>query len=221
MDEWLAAEATARSVMDGILDEREEVNEPRVARDLADDLPHSSNLVVASSMPIRDLDWFMRPRDSLRVLANRGVNGIDGFVSTALGVALAAEGPTSALCGDLALLHDQNGLLVASERELDVVFVVINNNGGGIFSFLPQASEAEFERLFVTPHNLELSMVAQTYGSGYRLMEKGSDLEPALAEAMQIGGVQIIEARTDRDSNVELHREIWRAVGEALRAGGT
>ncbi|HEX2259418.1 MAG TPA: 2-succinyl-5-enolpyruvyl-6-hydroxy-3-cyclohexene-1-carboxylic-acid synthase [Actinomycetota bacterium] len=220
MDEWQSAEATARSVIDGVLDEHEEVSEPRVARDLACALPEHSNLVVASSMPIRDLDWFMRPRQGLRLLANRGVNGIDGFVSTALGVALAAESPTAALCGDLALLHDQNGLLLASERRPDVVFVVVNNNGGGIFSFLPQASEAEFERLFVTPHNVDLSMVARTYGCGYRLMDKASDLGPALTDALQIGGVQIIEARTNRDSNVELHRAIWLAVGEALRESG-
>jgi 2-succinyl-5-enolpyruvyl-6-hydroxy-3-cyclohexene-1-carboxylate synthase len=217
MDDWLSAEATARSVIDGILDEREEVSEPRAARDLAYSLPDGSNLVVASSMPIRDLDWFMRPRRNLRVLANRGVNGIDGFISTALGVALASESQTAALCGDLALLHDQNGLI--TEGRPDAIFVVINNNGGGIFSFLPEATEAEFERLFATPHNLDLSMVAQAHGCSYRLMEKASDLEPAVADAMQIGGVHIIEARTDRNSNVELHREIWRAVGDALGDG--
>ena len=217
MDDWLRAEATARSVIDGILDYREEVTEPRIVRDLADAAPAGSNLVVASSMPIRDLDWFMRPRKELRVLANRGVNGIDGFVSTALGVALAGRGPTCALMGDLALLHDQNGLLVAASNKIDAVLVVLNNNGGGIFSFLPQAAEPEFERLFATPHNLDLSMLAVLYRCGYRLLEKASELEPAMAAAKQIGGIQIIEARTDRETNVDLHREIWSAVGEALR----
>jgi 2-succinyl-5-enolpyruvyl-6-hydroxy-3-cyclohexene-1-carboxylate synthase len=217
LNDWLRAEATARSVIDGILDYREEVTEPRIVRDLADAAPAGSNLVVASSMPIRDLDWFMRPRMELRVLANRGVNGIDGFVSTVLGVALAGRGRTCALMGDLALLHDQNGLLVAAAKKIDAVLVVLNNNGGGIFSFLPQATEPEFERLFATPHNLDLSALAVLYRCGYRLLEKASELEPAMEDAMQIGGIQIIEARTDRNTNVDLHREIWSAVGEALR----
>jgi 2-succinyl-5-enolpyruvyl-6-hydroxy-3-cyclohexene-1-carboxylate synthase len=217
LEDWMAAEATARSVVDRVLDDHQEVTEPRVARDLAQAMPGGSNLVVASSMPIRDLDWFMAARPDIRLLTNRGVNGIDGFVSTVLGVALAAASSTYAVCGDLALLHDQNGLMVASAEKIDAVLVVINNDGGGIFSFLPQAGEPEFERLFATPHKLDLSMVAETYGCGYKLLEKAPDLETALADAHQVGGVKIIEARTDRRSNVELHHEIWRAVSEALR----
>lgn len=154
---WREAQALAASAIDTYLASTEILTEPGIARALAAALPEDSTLVVASSMPVRDLDWFMRSGQGVRILANRGANGIDGFVSSCLGVALSCcPHPTVALSGDLSLLHDQNGLLLASTSPPDIVFVVVNNNGGGIFSFLPQAGEPGFETLFGTPQHLSL-----------------------------------------------------------------
>ena len=219
LDEWQAADRVALVAIDEVLDGRDEPSEPRVARDLAAHAPDGSTLVVAASMPVRDLDWFMAAREGLRVTGNRGANGIDGFVSTTLGVALASDGPTIALAGDLSMLHDQNGLLLARAEPVDAVFVVSNNDGGGIFSFLPQAGVVpDFERAFGTPHGVDLSKLAPVYGCGHTLLEKSGDLPAAVDGALSAGGVRLIEVRTDRAANVELHREIWDAVGAALRS---
>jgi 2-succinyl-5-enolpyruvyl-6-hydroxy-3-cyclohexene-1-carboxylate synthase len=210
---WLDAEGVARAALDRVLDESDELSEPRTARDLAALMPSSTNLVVASSMPVRDLDSFMDARGDLRIFGNRGASGIDGFVSTALGVALGSRKQTFALAGDLSLLHDQNGLIGARDLPADVTFVVLNNDGGGIFSFLPQAKfERDFELLFGTPHGIDFGSLAATYGLEYTRIERASELEGALRGA----GVRIVEVRTDRAENVEIHRRAWRAVEEAL-----
>jgi 2-succinyl-5-enolpyruvyl-6-hydroxy-3-cyclohexene-1-carboxylate synthase len=218
---WLEAEGAARSAIDAVLDAEESPTEPRTARDLAAWCPDGATLVAASSMPIRDLESFMRPRSGLRVLANRGASGIDGFVSTTLGVALAGPGPTVALAGDLSMLHDQNGLLLARSGNVDAVFVVVNNDGGGIFSFLPQADfPGDFERLFGTPHGMSFEAIAGLYRCGYRRVERAAGLTAAVGEAWSAGGVHLVEVPTERTANVALHRRIWQAVGEALEAEG-
>ncbi len=217
LDGWRRAEKLARDAIDGLLDLDDDVNEPRIARDLAGLLPDGATLVVASSMPVRDVDWYMRPRGGLRVLGNRGANGIDGFVSTTLGVALALREPTVGLAGDLSLLHDQNGLMLRLAEPVDAVFVVLNNDGGGIFSFLPLARFPEhFERLFGTPHGLSLEALAGVYGCGHRHVERASELGPAIGEAMEQGGLHLVEVRTDRAANLTLHRRLNQAVSDAL-----
>jgi 2-succinyl-5-enolpyruvyl-6-hydroxy-3-cyclohexene-1-carboxylate synthase len=223
---WLAADARARQVLDDVLDADDRISEPRVARDLAAALPRGSTLVVASSMPIRDLDQFLAPRDGVRVVANRGASGIDGFVSTVLGVALVAAaaghggdgGPTVALAGDLSLLHDANGFLLAPDAErVDATFVVVDNDGGGIFHFLPQAGfPGSFERLFGTPHGRDLEDLARFHRLGYTQVDTASALAPSVAAAIERGGIQLVHVRTDRRANAELHRRLTAAVGEAL-----
>jgi 2-succinyl-5-enolpyruvyl-6-hydroxy-3-cyclohexene-1-carboxylate synthase len=182
-------------------------------------LAPGSILVVASSMPIRDVEAFAAPRDGVRVIANRGVNGIDGFVSTTLGVAAAGAGPTVALTGDLSFLHDSNGLVGVTRRDLDAVFVVVDNDGGGIFSFLPYAdtvTPATFEQVLATPPGVDLADLAAAHHVPVVDVEKASALVPALTQALGGGGVRIVRVRTDRATNTDRHREVWAAVAAAF-----
>jgi 2-succinyl-5-enolpyruvyl-6-hydroxy-3-cyclohexene-1-carboxylate synthase len=208
---WFDAERVARAALDACLDRFEAVSEMRVARDTA--RAAGGVLAVASSMPVRDLDIVMEPGDT-RIVSNRGASGIDGFVSTVLGVG-AVEGSVTALAGDLSMLHDQNGFLV--DRRPDAVFVVVDNDGGGIFSFLPQASlPGTFERLFGTPHGRSFERYAAFHGVGYQLVDTAAGLTPAIDAARSAGGPQLVVVRTDRSANVEQHRHVTSAVHAAL-----
>lgn len=198
------------------LDDTTVLTEPRVARDTARAVPHGGNLIVGSSMPVRDLSVFMEPSD-ITVHANRGASGIDGFVSTALGIAIGSGAPTVALAGDLSMLHDANGLLLA-ERP-DCVFVVVDNDGGGIFSFLPQADHPEtFEQVFGTPHGRDFADLARFHGIPDRPVSDPADLEGAIRASLEVGGVSIISVRTDRSHNVEVHRELTETAHRAIDA---
>ncbi len=215
MSTWQQAEAVARRDLDALLDSWPEPFEGRVARDLVAGLPAGATLVVGSSMPVRDVESFARPRTGLRFLSNRGVNGIDGFVSTVLGAAAAAPGPVVALCGDLTFLHDAGGLLGAARRGIDATFVVLDNDGGGIFSFLPQARAGlaeHFETLFGTPQGVDLAALASVHGIGSEQVTKADDLMPAVERAVAAGGVRLVVVPTDRDDNVVRHRLAWEAV---------
>ncbi|HEX2028225.1 MAG TPA: 2-succinyl-5-enolpyruvyl-6-hydroxy-3-cyclohexene-1-carboxylic-acid synthase [Nitriliruptorales bacterium] len=219
LEGWRAAERVARAVVDEVLDGDVRATEPRTARDLAEVVPDGGTLVAASSMPVRDLDRFMRPRGGLRVVGNRGASGIDGLVSTALGVALAGEHPTFALAGDLSLLHDQNGFLLLNERP-HLILVVLHNDGGAIFSFLPPARfERHFERLFATPHGRDLARLASLHDLGHERVESAADLLAAVQAARSAPGVQLLEVRTDRRENAALHRRLDQAVADALPRG--
>jgi 2-succinyl-5-enolpyruvyl-6-hydroxy-3-cyclohexene-1-carboxylate synthase len=216
--EWLEAERLAREAIDGLLDDWAEPFEGRVARDLVAWMPDGGTLVVGSSMPVRDVDAFAAPRDGLRFVANRGLSGIDGFVATALGVAAAGTEPVAALCGDLTLLHDASSLLGAAGRPRGVVLVVCDNDGGGIFSFLPQARlPAElFEPLFGTPHGLDLTAVAAAARVPVTVVEKAAGLVPALDAALAGGGTRLVVVRGDRAANLARHRAVTEAVAAAV-----
>jgi 2-succinyl-5-enolpyruvyl-6-hydroxy-3-cyclohexene-1-carboxylate synthase len=217
VDEWHQLDDRARAAMDRLLDGWQDPFEGRVARDVVATLPDGAQLVTASSMPVRDVESFAAARDGVRFHANRGVNGIDGFVSTAFGIAAVSAGPTVALVGDLCFLHDANGLLGARERGVDLTFVVVDNDGGGIFSFLPQADLPEhFETVFGTPHGIDLAALAAVHGVPCTEVEKAGALAPALEQSMRAGGVRVVLVRTNRADNVARHREVWRTVEAVL-----
>jgi len=217
---FLQAERLARNALEAAFAEQAELTEPRIAREVVAALPSGANLFVSSSMPIRDVDAFA-PGSALplRVLSNRGANGIDGIISSALGVAAASERPTVLLTGDLAFLHDVGGLLTASRHDLSLTVVVVNNDGGGIFSFLPIAKATEhFEPLFGTPHGVDLSHAAALYGAEFHR----PDSPPALRASVKVGlegGLHLVEVQTNRAENVEHHRQLFARMGAALGEG--
>jgi 2-succinyl-5-enolpyruvyl-6-hydroxy-3-cyclohexene-1-carboxylate synthase len=180
--------------------------------------------VVSSSMPIRDVERYARapagrPQRAVTVHANRGANGIDGVVSSAVGVAAGTGAPTVLLIGDVAFLHDSNGLLGAAGRGLDLVCLVVDNDGGGIFSFLPQARALlpdRFEALFGTPHGLDLVALASGYGVSARRLARGEDVAGAVAAAASAGGVHVLVVDTDRKANVEVHRRLDETAASAV-----
>ena len=219
---WCDIERRARAAIDAVCDADDEPFEGRIARDLVAVAPDGATLVVASSMPVRDVETFAAPREGVDFIANRGVNGIDGFVSTALGVAAARpRAPVIALVGDLCFLHDVNALVGVTQRSLDTVFVVVDNDGGGIFSFLPQASAptvpAEaFELLFGTPHGVDLAELGAVHGVPCADVVRASDLPRAVCDAIAARGVRMVRVRTERGANVVRHRAVWDAVAQAL-----
>lgn len=218
-DRWVALDAEAAAAIEVVLRAQAAPTEPAVARAVWSCLPDDADLVVSSSMPVRDLEWYGAPRTGVRVLANRGANGIDGVTSTALGAALATGGRTALLIGDVAFLHDVNGLLGARARDAALCIVVVHNDGGGIFSFLPQASALEppdFERLFGTPHGLDPAAIAAAYGLPAVTVGRVDELGPAVVEALAVGGVQVVVLRTDRTANVAIHEAIHEAVRAAV-----
>ena len=184
-------------------------------------MPPHSTMFVSSSMPVRDLDAFAvgdsRP---LRVLANRGANGIDGVVSSALGAAAARKvngAPIVLVIGDIAFYHDMNGLLAARLHALDATIVILNNDGGGIFSFLPQAAQpGHFEQLFGTPHGLRFEATAALYGARYHAVATLDAMRSAVTAGVTGTGLHIVELRTDRARNVALHREAWAEAAHAI-----
>jgi len=218
LERWQGADSSVAAAIDAELDDAGGLNEPLVARRLGERLAPDTTLVVASSMPIRDVEeFFPTGRELPRVLANRGANGIDGTVSTAFGVAAAGYGSTVLLIGDVALAHDLGGLLAARRLDLALTIVLINNDGGGIFSFLPVASQVDaFEEHVATPHGLDFAHAAALYGCGYVPVADTAALDAALDSSIRDRGTTIIEVRTDRGANLALHRRIAARALAAL-----
>ena len=193
------------------------LTEPAVARAVSAALPPGANLVLASSMPIRDMDAFATACPSERcVFSNRGANGIEGTISTALGIAAASGKPTWVLVGDLAFLHDMGALLTALRAGVPLRVIVVNNDGGGIFSFLPVAAASpHFEPLFGTPHGLQFGALAAQFRAGYERVETEQALFAALHRPA--GGFQVIEAQVPpRSENVSVHQRWFARMGAAV-----
>ena len=203
---WADADARAARGITELLGD--ELSEPRVALELGAGLPPDATLVVASSMPVRDVETVLPARATpLRVLSNRGANGIDGTLATAYGVAAASPGPVVLLTGDVALAHDAGSLLTARRIGVPLTIVLIDNGGGGIFDFLPVASQADhFETHVATPHDLDVAGLAQAYGLHLLPVEDLAGLRASIEFGLASDGTQLIHVRTDRAENVLLHR---------------
>lgn len=181
--------------------------EGRTIRELQKQIPEDGQIFVANSMTIRDFDYFWFSGESKAVLyGNRGVNGIDGTISTALGLAVNGR-PTYLVTGDLSLFHDLNGLAVAKTHNLNLTIILHNNDGGGIFEYLPQKGTKHFDYLFSTSQGLDYSGAAKLYGCGYTKISSPDELSSALAKIGQESGVHIIEIPTNREYSRELHKK--------------
>lgn len=205
--EWIDADRRADETIGATLPS--ELSEPGIARDLTAALSPGSALVVSSSMPVRDVEWYGAARDDVAVYSNRGANGIDGVTSTAVGIALTGV-PTTLLIGDVAFLHDTNALIALRDRAIDLTVVVVDNDGGGIFSFLPQhevLANDDYELLFGTPHNTDLAKLCEAHGI--------TTTEWDVAE-LNHAGVRVVIAHTDRERNLELHGRLVEAVTAAV-----
>ncbi|WP_257351243.1 2-succinyl-5-enolpyruvyl-6-hydroxy-3-cyclohexene-1-carboxylic-acid synthase [Pseudalkalibacillus decolorationis] len=191
--------------------------EGKIFSELEKLIPEQTNLFVGNSMPIRDLDTFFgKTGKHIQAFANRGANGIDGVISTALGVAATGK-RTVLVIGDLSFYHDMNGLLAAKLHELDITIILVNNSGGGIFSFLPQSKHTDhFEDLFGTPIGLSFDKAALMYDGEYTLVESWNAFERACERSFAEKGLHVIEMQTNRESNVEMHRKYWEGVHHSL-----
>jgi 2-succinyl-5-enolpyruvyl-6-hydroxy-3-cyclohexene-1-carboxylate synthase len=228
--DWVDAERTAARAMNAWLAGLDEPFEGHPYPVLADALPDGAVLWAGNSMPVRDLDsWLPSTERAITVRSNRGANGIDGVVSTALGSAAVADGPVALVVGDVSFLHDLNALVAAKLHGLSATIVLVNNDGGGIFSFLPQAQPdaapagsglpEHYEELFGTPHGIDVAPIVAALGGEHRLVTH-ADLREAVVDSVGRPGVRVLELRTDRERNVLLHRGVAAAVARAIATGG-
>jgi len=178
---------------------------------------------LATSMPIRDADAGASKSDwMLPVAANRGVNGIDGTIASGVGFADGLQKPVTLVIGDLALLHDLNSLVLAKRSQQPITIVVINNNGGGIFSFLPIAkTRNHFEFYFGTPHGMSFAKVAEQFGLPYRIAPNFAEFQKQLSRAYASDESQLIEVVSDRELNLTQHQQLWQKVADEIRVGLT
>jgi 2-succinyl-5-enolpyruvyl-6-hydroxy-3-cyclohexene-1-carboxylate synthase len=211
---WLDSEAAAGEALSSALEDLNELTEPGLHLALGQAHVDGDLVYTASSMPIRDQEAFLAPSEADALfLCNRGANGIDGLVSSGIGAAHASGRPTTIITGDLGLLHDIGGLAALRGLSTPVRIVVIDNDGGGIFGFLPQAEtlpSEEFEALLGTPRGVDVAKAAELFEIPHRRVETTADLPGAMA-----AGTGLIEVRADRQANVELHRRLSAAISSA------
>ena len=208
---WQHAERRAQAALAAVLADDGELTEPGVARALSSVAAH---LVVSSSMPVRDVEWF-GVASYTRVHSNRGANGIDGVMATGVGVAAATGEPTVVLLGDVAFCHDQSTLTALAARGLPLTIVVVDNDGGGIFTFLPQhgaLTTERFEQLFGTPHGTDVMAVARAHGLGARTVDTVADLMAAVGDPEAV----VVRVESNRDRNLAEHDRLHAAVAAAL-----
>ncbi len=217
---WQEVDKVTRQTIQNVIQDFNELFEGRVFTELARLLPDGTTLYAGNSMPVRDLDtFFWCSEHRIRIMGNRGASGIDGVVSSALGASAGAgqNEPTVLVLGDLSFFHDLNGLLAARLYQLNLTVVLINNDGGGIFSFLPQGAYPEhFEQLFGTPTGLDFRLAVQMYGGQFQKVDTWEQFRKTVSRGLNTGGLHVIEVPTERTSNVKMHRQLWEVIGKTL-----
>jgi 2-succinyl-5-enolpyruvyl-6-hydroxy-3-cyclohexene-1-carboxylate synthase len=218
LSQWVSADQKARAIIaKEFASSKNALSAPQVAFVSRASLSTGDNLFVSSSMPVRDLEWFGGDCSLLQVFSNRGANGIDGVIASAIGVAIATRQKTLVLLGDVAFLHDSSSLTALADRDVDLKIVVTDNDGGGIFHYLPQAeivSEQVFEKLFGTPHQTDLVKMAQAH----RLATFECGSVEQLQKSLFTRGSCVIRVRTDRVSEVAIHQQLHELVSSAIQA---
>lgn len=215
VEQWISANQIATHQVETYIQEM--TDEGALVATLFEHLPEDSDLFASSSMPIRDVDtFFNKTSKDVRIYANRGANGIDGVVSTAIGTQLATKRDSYLLIGDLAFLHDSNGLIASRYQRCDLTIVVMNNDGGGIFSYLSQATvEEHYEELFGTPSGLQFADLARMYDAQYHVVRTIDEFAHVL-DTPKEKPLRIIEVITNRMNNVQSHRKLWDSIGKEL-----
>lgn len=216
LEKWLSINELSKATMKQVRD-ISELSEGRLFYQLADLLPEGATLFVGNSMPIRDLDSFFHNNGkNIKVMANRGANGIDGTVSTALGAAVYSQSMYLVL-GDLTFFHDLNGLIVSKLYNIDIHIILVNNNGGGIFSFLPQSEHPKnFELLFGTPLNIEFEHAIRMFNGNFTKIQNWDHFDLEMKKSVDHSGINVYEIATNREKNRDEHREIWRSVSQEI-----
>lgn len=217
LSQWQQVDQLAKTAIKAHMSQEQELEEGKVFYELFPRLPKDSTIFVGNSMPIRDVDtFFHKNNQGITVMANRGANGIDGVVSTALGASVYQQ-PLFLLIGDLSFFHDMNGLLAAKLYKLNMTIILVNNDGGGIFSYLPQAeSKQHFEVLFGTPTGLDFQHAVEMYHGQYEKVTDWEHFSEAIKSAANYKGLNVIEIPTDRAKNLTSHRKMWEQVSREI-----
>ncbi|CAN1208938.1 2-succinyl-5-enolpyruvyl-6-hydroxy-3-cyclohexene-1-carboxylic-acid synthase [Tumidithrix helvetica PCC 7403] len=211
------AESIVSAAIAEFLASVDELFDGKVFAELGKWLPANTHIYIASSTPIRDLDTFFHSQQPIKVLANRGANGIDGTLSSALGAAWGCEEPMLLICGDLAFYHDLNGLMAVKKYNVNLTVILLNNDGGGIFDLLPIANfEPPFEELFGTPHGLDFAPIVTAYGGEFVEIKDWQHFQQAVLDSLQRSGTQVLEVKSDRKQNKVLHQMLWSRISDLI-----
>ncbi|MGC8596191.1 MAG: 2-succinyl-5-enolpyruvyl-6-hydroxy-3-cyclohexene-1-carboxylic-acid synthase [Candidatus Kryptoniota bacterium] len=218
IEDFMNAEKIANEIRKKTIEASSFPDEPRVIAEVLASLPSRSRIMLSNSMPIRDFDYFAANNDvEITVFDNRGASGIDGIISTALGIASDRRYPTVLITGDLAFYHDSNGLLAAKKYRIPLIIVLINNNGGGIFEILPISNHRKyFKDYFLTPHNLDFAKVVNTYDGLYTLVRSWSHLRKSLKSSFKKNTFSVLEIKTNPKQSLRVRRRYWQLVEKAL-----
>ena len=219
-EDFIVAERIANNLRKKIVENSPFPNEARVIPEVIASIPNRSRIMLSNSMPVRDFDYFATNTDKeITVFDNRGASGIDGIISTALGIASDHKYPTILITGDLAFYHDSNGLLAARKYRIPLVIVLINNNGGGIFEVLPISKHRKyFKDYFLTPHNLDFSKVVSAYEGNYTLARSWNHFQQSLKSSFKKNSFSVIEIKTNPKRSLAIRKRYWQQVDDALAA---
>ena len=221
--EWLKFLTTSNLQVEKIKNQTLKIpafpNEPSIINLLLNNLPQKANVMLSNSLPVRDFDFFASGSNKdITVFHNRGASGIDGILSTALGIAFSSKNPTVLLTGDLAFYYDLTSLLTAKQYHIPLIIILVNNDGGGIFQFLPISKyENVFEQFFTMPHALSFKGFVKEFGGNYSLVRKQSDVEKQMDKSLNAKNFSVLEMKTDAKNSLALRKKYWQAVSDSFK----